>query len=294
MGLFIDILMIGIATGAVYAIAALGYNLIFGVLNVFNFAHGATMMIGCYGALFSMFYVTENFWLACIVGLGTAMAIGMLIERLAVRPMRGNQWSVAVATIGCSILLENLVSRVTMAKNQTFPRPFEIRYYPLFGDAEISNMQILLVGVSLALMAGMVLFLQRTRLGKAVRVIAQSPDIARCVGIRLERVVVLTFALSAALGGAGGILNAAAYASTYPFIGGYLGLKGIVVLIVAGVGNMRGALAAGFLLGILEAFAVGYGGSTWRDFVAYVGLLGVLLVRPHGLFGEEGRVEREV
>lgn len=294
MGLFVDILMIGVATGAVYAIVALGYNLVFGVLNVFNFAHGAVMMIGSYGLLVSAYFITGDFWLSCVFGIALAVAVGLIVERIAVRPMQGNQWSTAVATIGCSIFLENLVSRLTQAKNQIFPRPFDVRYYTIYGDAEVSNIQLLLVVASLALMAAMVVFLQRTRLGKAIRVIAQSPDIGRCVGIDVQRVVVATFCIGAGLGGAAGILNASTYASTYPYIGGYLGLKGIVVLIVAGVGNMRGALVIGLLLGIFEAFAVGYGGSTYRDFVAYLGLLLVLLLRPSGLFGEEGRTGKEI
>jgi branched-chain amino acid transport system permease protein len=286
----VEQLVNGLATGANYAIIAIGYNLIFGVLNVFNFAHGAVLMVGTYGVLLVVQGMGGGFVAGVAAGLLVAAATGFLLERLAVRPLGGNQWAVAVSTIGAAIFIENFVRRLTHARPEVFPRPFELRYLALPGGADVSTLQIALVVISIGLMLAMVAFLHRTRLGTAIRVIAQSPELARCVGIDVGRVVTLTFVLASLLGGAAGILNGLAYGSTYPYIGSYLGLKGFVVLIVAGVGNMRGALVIGLALGIAESMAVGFLGSTYRDFVAYGGLVLVLLARPSGLFGEEVRV----
>ena len=294
IGYYFEQLIIGLATGAIYAVVAIGFNLIFGVMNVLNMAHGATMMVGAFGLLLAHYLGVESFWLAAFIGIVFAFVTGLLVELVAVRPLKGNWWNTKVATIGVAFFLENLVTRLTEGRPQPFPRPFDIAWYPIVGEVEISNIQMFLAGSSFALMFAMVWFLRRTPPGKAIRVVAQSPDIARCVGIDVQRITVMAFGVSAILAGFAGILNAVTFGSTYPFVGQYLGLKGIVVLIVAGIGNMRGCLAVGLALGILESLAVGVGGSTYRDFVAYGGMVLILLFKPLGLFGEEGRTGKEI
>lgn len=291
---YVEQLVIGIATGAIYAIVAIGFNLIFGVMNVLNMAHGAIMMVGSFGLLLLYYLGVENFWLGAGLGLLLALVTGLLVERVAVRPLKGNWWNTKVATIGAAFFLENFVTRLTEGRPQPFPRPFEIRFYAIVGEVEVSNIQVFLALSSVGLMLAMVYFLRRTVPGKAIRVVSQSPDIAQCVGIDVRRVTVAAFAVSAVLAGFAGILNAVTFGSTYPFVGQFLALKGIVVLIVAGIGNMRGCLVVGLALGILESLAVGLGGSTYRDFVAYGGMVLILLFMPSGLFGEEGRTGEEV
>ncbi len=293
-GYIFEQLVIGIATGAIYAIVAIGYNLVFGVLNVLNLAHGAVMMVGSFGVLLLFYLGFENFWLAAALGIVLALLTGLLIERVAVRPLQGNWWNTKVATLGAAMFLENFVTRLTEGRPQPYPRPFKPTYYTVVGDLEISNVQIFLVVCSLGLMLAMVWFLRRTTPGKAIRVVAQNPDLAQCVGIDVQHVMVLGFGLSAVLAGIAGILNAVTFGSTYPFIGQMLGLKGLVILIVAGIGNMRGCLVVALVLGVLEAFAVVGGGSQYRDLVAYAGMVVILLVRPRGLFGEEGRTGKEI
>ena len=294
LGFYVELVAIGVATGAIYAIVAIGFNLIFGVMNILNMAHGATMMVGTFGLLLVFHLGVENFWLGAAVGIVIAIITGLLVERLAVRPLKGNWWNTKVATIGAAFFLENLVTRITEGRPQPFPRPFPTHYYEIVAGIEISNVQIFLAVLSVGVMLAMVFFLRRTRLGKAVRVVAQSPDIAQCVGIDVQRITVIAFALSATLAGVAGILNAVTFGSTYPFVGQFLGLKGIVVLIVAGIGNMRGCLLIGLALGILESMSVGLGGSTYRDFIAYAGMVAILVVKPSGLFGEEGRTAKEI
>lgn len=289
-----ELLIIGISTGALYAIVAIGFNLVFGTMNVLNLSHGAILMIGSYGLLLAYYLGLDNFWLAAAAGILIAVATGLLIERLTVRPLRGHWWNTKVATLGAAVFLENLVQVLTNGHAQNVPRPFEPTYYRVFADIELSDFQIFLVVVSVGTMSAMAYFLTKTRWGRAIRVLAQSPDIAKSVGIDVDRAIVLGFAVSGALAGLAGILNAATFGSTYPFVGTLLGLKGIVVLIVAGIGNMRGALYVGLILGILETLAVGLGGSTYRDAVAYCAMVAILVVRPYGLFGEQGRVVREL
>lgn len=287
-------LAIGLSTGAVYAVVALGFNLIFGILNVLNLAYGATMMVGAYGLLLGLYIGIGNFWLAAAFGVLLAVLTGLLVERVAVRPLGANWWNIKVATIGFAMFLENFVTRLTDGRQQPFPRPFEIEYYSVLDLFEIANIQLLLFALALGLMVGMLLFLRYTKLGNAIRVTAQSPDLAQCLGIDVKRVTIATFAVSGVLAGFGGILNATTFSSVYPFVGQALGLKAIVILIVAGLGNTRGCLVVGMMLGILESLAVGLGGSTYRDLIAYGGMVIVLILWPHGLFGEVGRVGRVV
>ena len=293
-GYLAELVLIGISTGALYAIVAIGFNLVFGAMNVLNLAHGAVMMVGSYGLLLVYYLGFDNFWLAAILGIVIAVATGLLIERLAVRPLRGHWWNTKVATLGAAVFLENLVQVLTNGHPQNVPRPFDPTYYRIVGNLEVSDFQILLIVLSVGVMLGMAGFLGRTRWGRAIRVLAQSPDIAKSVGINIDRVIVLGFAVSATLAGLAGILNAATFGSTYPFVGTMLGLKGIVILIVAGIGNMRGALFVGLILGIAETMAVGMGSASYLDAVAYGAMVAILLLRPHGLFGEQGRIVRDV
>jgi branched-chain amino acid transport system permease protein len=293
-GYIFEQVLIGIATGAIYAIVAIGYNLVFGVMNVLNLTHGAVMMVGSFGVLLLFYLGVKDFWLAAGFGVLLALLTGLLVERIAVRPLKGNWWNTKVATLGAAMFLENFVTRLTEGRPQPYPRPFKATYYTIVGDLEVSNVQIFLVLASLGLMLAMMLFLRRTSPGKAIRVVAQNPELAQCVGIDVQRVMVIGFGLSAVLAGIAGILNAVTFGSTYPFIGQMLGLKGLVILIVAGIGNVRGCLVVALVLGVLESFAVVAGGSQYRDLVAYAGMVLILLVRPRGLFGEEGRTGKEI
>jgi branched-chain amino acid transport system permease protein len=286
--------LIGIATGAIYAIVAIGYNLVFGVMNVLNLSHGAVMMVGSFGVLLLFSLGLDNFWLAAGGGVVLALLTGVVVERVAVRPLKGNWWNTKVATLGVAIFLENLVTRLTEGRPQPYPRPVTPVYYEVVGNLEVSNIQLLLIIGSLGLMVAIVLFLRHTSPGKAIRVVAQNPELAQCIGIDVQQVVVLGFAVSAALAGVAGILNAVTFGSTYPYIGQLLGLKGLVILIVAGIGNMRGCLAVALVLGVLESLAVGFGAPAARDLVAYSGMVLILLIRPQGLFGEEGRTGNEI
>ena len=287
----------GITIGSLYGLVAMGYNLIFGVLNVLSFAQGAIIMIGAYSMIFAIAFLSLNYVLAITFGVLTAGLTGLMVERVSVRPIkvrRGKdlQWGVIIATIGMVIFLEALVRRFTSGRPESFPVPFETVYYQLPLGVRITSLQLTLMGASLSLLAVLMLLIYRTKFGQAVRAVAQSQRFAHSVGINTQRITVLTFGLASAIGGAVGILYSIHYKAVYVYMGStVLGLKGLVVIIVAGVGNLPGCVAMGLILGILEVISVGYISSSYRDFIAYGILLIVLFARPSGLFGERGKID---
>jgi len=297
---FVKQLLNGVTIGSMYALVAIGYNLIFGVLNVLSFAQGALIMLGAYGVLFALRDLGLSYSFAIVFGIAVAMLAGLLVERVSVRPIkvrRGKdlQWGVIIATIGMVLFLEGIVFRYTSGKPESFPAPFEPHVFVLPLGVLLSSLQFSLFSILLALVAALVFLLYRTKLGLAIRAIAQSTRFAHSVGINTQRVVVITFALASALGGAVGILYSVYYGAVYVFMGSaILGLKGLLVIIIAGVGNIPGCLIAGMILGMLEVMAVGYISSAFRDFVAYGALILILLFKPSGIFGERGKVEYEV
>ena len=292
MHTFLQQLVNGLTIGSVYALIALGYNLIFGVLNVLSFAHGALVMVGSYSMFFLLTLVGVNFYLAILAGIACATMMGLVVERIAVRPiLPRSEWGVIVATIGAGLFIQFMVRRFTSGRPESFPVPFEPTYYTLWWGIQVSDMQFLLMMSGLALMILLVLLVYRTKFGFAMRAVAQSPDIASTLGINRFRIGILTFAIASAVAGASGILYSIHYNVTDVFMGVTLGLKGMVIVIVAGVGNLPGCLVVGLLLATIEVMVVGYWQSTLRDFVGYAALVLILLVRPGGLFGEHGRAD---
>jgi branched-chain amino acid transport system permease protein len=300
MGLFLQQLINGLTIGCLYALVALGYNLIVGVLNVLSFAHGAVIMIGSYGTLFGLMVLHLDYYSAIAFGILAATLVGLAVERVAVRPIkvsrgRDLQWGVIVATIGATIFIENAVRRVTTGRPEPFPVPFSPVYVYLPWGARVSSLQLIVMAAAFLLAGALFAIVYWTKLGRAIRAVAQSPRVASSVGINTTRVSVVTFGIASALGGAVGILYSIYYGAAYVFMGStILGLKGLVVMNVAGIGNVPGCLVVGVMIGVLEVMVVGYVSSTLRDFIAYGCLVLILLIRPEGLFGERGRVEFSV
>ena len=201
METFVKQIVNGITIGSLYALVAMGYNLIFGVLSVLSFAQGAIIMIGAYAMIFAISVLTLSYPLAIAFGVLTAGATGLMVERVSVRPIkvrRGKdmQWGVIIATIGMVIFLEALVRRFTSGRPESFPVPFETVYFQLPLDVRITSLQLILMTASLALLAVLMLLIYRTKYGQAVRAIAQSQRFAHCVGIDTQRITVLTFGLA--------------------------------------------------------------------------------------------------
>jgi len=289
---FLQQLVNGLALGAIYALIALGYTMVYGVLRFINFAHSEVFMVGAMiGWALGRHLPPGTLWGGLLV-LAAAMAgcalLGMTIERLVYRPLRGTATlNVLITAIGVSLLLQSVFQhpRVFGATPQLFPPIFPARNFAV-GGVDFSSNQLLVIAVATLLMIGLELVVHRTRLGMAMRAVALNPSAAQLVGVNLNAVISLTFALGSALAGAGGVLYALNYPTVDPLMGVMPGLKAFVAAVLGGIGSIPGAALGGLLLGTVETFV---GGSAWlstyKDAVAFAVLILILLCRPTGLLG---------
>jgi len=281
----------GIALGAIYALIALGYTMVYGVLRFINFAHSDVFMLGAFSGYFLARYVPEASVAGGVLVLLGAMAIcallGMAIEKLAYRPLRGRSTLTALITaIGVSLLLQNLGQRIFGANPKSFPVLFPQHNFQFDNGLVISSNQILVFIVTLLLLFGLRHIVLHTRTGTAMRALSGNPVAASLVGINNDRVISFTFALGSALAAAGGILYAANYPAIDPLMGTLPGLKAFVAAVLGGIGNITGAALGGLVIGLVETSVVAAGGSTYRDAVAFAVLILILLLRPDGLLGK--------
>ena len=278
-----------ISLGGVYALFALGFTLIFGVLNVVNLAHGAIFMLGAYTAL----QAVVVFKLPLAFAMGAAIivtgAAGWLLDRLIFAPLRARQaphLAPMIATIGLAISLNSTVQGIFGAENLRFPVHGVAAAGLQFGGAQVTWLEIQIILLAVVLMAVLLWWLKHTRMGCALRALAESRKAAALLGIDVEGLFRLTSVIAALLGGVAGVLIALYTNAVYPQMGQPMLHKGIAVVILGGMGDIRGALLGGFFLGCAEVFSVAYIGSTMRDAVAFGLLFAILLIRPQGLFGK--------
>ena len=282
----------GVFLGAVYALFAVGYTLIFGVLDILNLAHHAVFTAAAFVCLALVVRVGLPMPLAFLIATLAGGLLGLLLDRLAVRPLRrrpDTHFSVLISTIGMGIVFESIVLGVFGPQLYRFPPgTFPDAVYTV-GGVRVSLLQLTIVAVALLMVAGLTLALSRTRWGKAVRAVAQDQRAASILGIDVDRIVAGSFFTASALGGAAGILSALAFNVLTPDMGRSIELKGLAVIIVGGMGSVPGALLGGLLLGLIEVLSVVITGqSQMRDAIAFTLLFLILLVRPRGLLGARG------
>ncbi len=289
MSEFLQQLLNGLSLGAIYALIALGYTMVYGVLRFINFAHADVFMVGAFiGYYMGRIVPAGTIWGGIIV-LAVAMfgcaLLGILIERLAYRPLRGAATlNVLITAIGVSLLLEYSGQIFFGAAPRTFPALFPVRMFHL-GGLVISTNQLLVIVVAVVLMVSLQFIVQRTKIGTAMRAVSLNPKAAQLVGINIDVVISFTFGLGSALAAAGGILYALNYPSIDPLMGVMPGLKAFVAAILGGIGNIPGAALGGLLLGTVETFVGGSQFSTYKDAIAFAILIIILLFRPAGLLG---------
>ncbi len=281
----------GVFLGSMYALFALGYTLVFGVLDILNLAHAAVFMLASFVALTLVSALHLHILLALPLAMVGAGIVGLVLERLAFRPLRGRAHSnisglissLAMAAIFEAIALEVWGPNVTRFPYDTLPvgRPIPI---PLLG-ASVSRLQLTTMAIAVLLFAALWWLVQRTRLGRELRAVAESPRAAQVLGVNVDRSIAAAFFISSALGGAAGVLFGLAYNSVSPDLGRSVELKGLAVIIVGGMGSMTGAVVAGFALGLVETFVVAQLGGSARDMVSFAALFLILVLRPRGLFG---------
>ena len=286
----------GLSLGAFYALIALGYTMVYGILRFINFAHGDIFMLGAFCGYYLTPRILPHFNgplapLGVAVVLFATMAIcatiGMLIERLAYRPLRRMpKLTVLITAIGVSLFLEYGGQFVFGADPKAFPELMVDRAIENTGALTITTTQVAAFAVTLLLLVGLTFIVKRTKLGMAMRALSNNPTAATLMGVNIDTVISFTFGLGSALAGAAGILYALSYPSIDPLMGVLPGIKAFVAAVLGGIGNIPGAAVGGLILGIIETFVGGSAYSTYRDAIAFAILIIILLFRPAGLFGK--------
>ena len=299
MDTFVQQLINGLTIGSIYALIALGYTLVYGILKLINFAHGDVYMVGAYMGFLLAVYVfgsQPSFFAFILVLLGSmaiAAVIGIAIERFAYRPVRKySRMTTLITAMGMSLFLEYLFTFIFSGIPKSFPLLISNENYNLFGNVTINMSQIIIFIVSILLMVMLQYIIFYTKIGKAMRAVSFNLNSAKLMGVNTDFVIAFTFGLGSALAAAAGVLVAQYQPKIFPLMGLLTGLKAFVAAVLGGIGNVPGAVLGGLLIGMAETFVVGYGQiigipSTFRDAVAFAILILVLLIRPSGLLGSD-------
>lgn len=286
---FLNYLINGISLGSVYAIIALGYTMVYGIAKMLNFAHGDIIMVGAY----VIFNCMSAFKLPAIVSVLISMvictALGVLIERVAYRPLRNASSSLAVliTAIGVSYLLQNVALLIFKADTKSFSSVVSIRAIKLFdGQLTISGEAIVTVSVCVIVMIALTLFVNKTKAGQAMQAVSEDRGAAQLMGINVNGTIALTFAIGSALAAVAGALMCSAYPNLTPYTGTMPGIKAFVAAVFGGIGSIPGAMIGGLLIGIIEILGKAYISSQMADAIVFAVLVVVLLVKPAGLLGK--------
>lgn len=286
----------GITLGSIYALIALGYTLVYGILLMINFAHSEIFMVGAFFSLgIASFSFFPNYppmvqlFLSILAGMTGSALLGFLIEKMAYKPLRhASRLAPLISAIGVSILLQNFVFLFVSNQSLPFPEIFPIKTISI-GKGEINSLQIFIIAAAFFLMISLRFFIQKTKLGKALRATAGDREMAELLGINTNTIISLTFMIGGALGGAAGLLNGMYYGSIKYNMGFLPGIKAFTAAVLGGIGNVPGTVLGGILIGVLESLWTGFipGGSEWKDIFAFAVLILVFLFRPEGLLGEK-------
>ena len=284
----------GLHIGSIYALIALGYTMVYGIVKLINFAHGDIMMVGAYIAFMMITAFNLPLPIAIIISMASCSLIGMGIEKVAYKPLRNapRMWALITA-IGVSFFLETLFTILFGASSKPFPTlslaPIQI------GALQISQIMMISIGLSVFLMIALELFIKETKLGKAMRAASEDAKAAALMGISVNKTISIAFAIGSALGAIGGILFAMAYPQIKPLMGVMPGLKAFIAAVLGGIGILPGAMLGGFLLGIIESITKGFlsafwpDASLWADAILFLILILVLLLKPAGILGKNVR-----
>jgi branched-chain amino acid transport system permease protein len=293
---FIQQLINGLSLGAFYALIALGYTMVYGVLRFINFAHGDVFMLGAFGGYYLTPRIMPHFqggWapvgvaVVLLLTMSLCALVGIIIERLAYRPLRAMpKLTVLITAIGVSLFLEYGGQFVFGADPKAFPELMSDRALENTGALTITTTQLLAFIVTILLLIALTFIVKRTRLGMAMRAVSNNPTAAALMGVNIDTVVSFTFGLGSALAGAAGILYALSYPSIDPLMGLLPGIKAFVAAVLGGIGNIPGAAVGGIILGVVETFVGGSSYSSYRDAIAFALLIVILLFRPAGIFGK--------
>ncbi|HHU77384.1 MAG: branched-chain amino acid ABC transporter permease [Caldicoprobacterales bacterium] len=281
----------GISLGSIYALIALGYTMVYGIIKLINFAHGDIYMLGAYIGYFCMTTLKLGFLPSLIAAMLICTLIGMAVEKIAYKPLRNaTRIAVLITAIGVSLFIEYGTMFFVGAGVRTYPEITGLlakRFQ--FGSMVVSMQQIMIVATTIVLMTILQIIVRKTRIGKAMRAVSLDKDAAQLMGINVNTTISFTFALGSALAGAAGILVGVYYNSINPLMGVMPGLKAFVAAVLGGIGIIPGAMIGGYLIGIVEVFVSGYGSSMYREAVVFAILILILIVKPAGILGKNIR-----
>ena len=284
---FLQQLVNGLSLGSINALIALGYTMVYGIIKLINFAHGDIYMLGAFTAFYATTVFHLNFFLALIVAMVLCGVLGVLIERIAYKPLRhATRITALITAMGVSYILEYTTQYFAGSEVKTFPEDVLNNAVFQIGGIQISQQQIYIIAVTLILMLALTYIVGRTRMGRAMRAVSVDEKAAELMGISVDRTISFTFLLGSVLAGAAGVLVGVYYNSINPLMGMVPGLKAFIAAVFGGIGIIPGAMIGGFAIGIAETMVVAYGSSLYRDAIVYVILILILIIKPAGLLGK--------
>lgn len=287
--IFISNLISGIRLGSIYAIIALGYTMVYGIAKMLNFAHGDVIMIGAYSAFVALYRANLPLPIALIISIIICTLLGVIIERLAYKPLRqASSLAVLITAIGVSYFLQNLALLIWGSAAKIFPTILDYGSINLFNDQlKLSYQMLITITVCIVIMILLNLFIKKTKIGKAMRACSEDKEAAALMGINVDNIISLTFAIGSGLAAIAALLLCAAYPTVTPTLGSMPGIKAFTAAVIGGIGSIPGALLGGLLLGVIEIIVKAYGLSELTDAIAFCVLILVLLFKPTGLLGKK-------
>ena len=287
MDKLIQTLISGLSLGSIYALIALGYTMVYGIAKMLNFAHGDIIMVGAYAAITAVFAMGLPPFIAILISIALCALLGIVIEFLAYRPLRQAQpLAVLITAIGVSYLLQNLALLIYGSEQKAFPTIVALPTVHI-GGVYIDGITLATLVVTAVIMVALSLFINKTRMGKAMRAVSEDKEAAELMGISVNRTITVTFAIGSALAGVAAIFYGAAYTYIRPTTGAMPGIKAFTAAVFGGIGSIPGAMLGGILLGVIEQLSKTYISTLWADAIVFGVLVVVLVVKPTGLLGKK-------
>ncbi|MEO2187332.1 branched-chain amino acid ABC transporter permease [[Clostridium] innocuum] len=283
---FFQQLVNGLSIGSIYALIALGYTMVYGIIKLINFAHGDIYMLGAYVGFISIAQLHLDFFPALLLAMVVCGVLGVIIERIAYKPLRNATRIAALITaIGVSYFLEYSTQKIMGPGVKTYPSVLSNQTFHVFG-IQIQMQQIYILAITIILMLALQFIVRKTKIGRSMRAVSVDADAAKLMGINVDATISYTFAIGSALAGAGGVLVGMYYNTINPLMGMVPGIKAFVAAVFGGIGIIPGAMFGGFFIGIVEALVTAYGSSLYKDAVVYAILILILIIKPAGLLGK--------
>lgn len=284
--MFLKQVINGVQVGSIYALVALGYTMVYGIVKLLNFAHGDFIMVGAYISLFAMTGAGMPIWLAAIIAVAGCALLGVLTEKIAYKPLRNSpKLSVLITAIAVSLLLENLFLLLFSSSPKPYPNAINFPSIDV-GPIQVSGITLMTILLSAVSMIALQLFVKKTRMGRAMRAVSEDAQAATLMGVSVNKTISLTFAIGSGLSAIAAVMYCSAYPMVEPYMGSMLGLKAFIAAVLGGIGIIPGAMLGGFVIGLIESLTKAYISSQLADAMVFGILIVVLLVKPAGIFGK--------